>query len=320
MTYKHFIWPKPTLRSSIYNSFRLISTEDVENRLATMFSGGYPVLYSSARSALCNALAESNLSRSDTVGVFPYASHCVLDTISRIATPNKLSVHNPQNLVYHQWGYIYENSFISSNIEDAVDSLLTFGRHLFPTRGNFEIWSLPKIVATSGGGVLWCRSKPTALKLRKLRDEKPYRNILWFLRLLGLKSHLIYAMWQGAEAFFGRPSSFLLSEVDTSLDNWNALLLDRQAKLDIAWQFAPIWLPKPVDRLPCVVPIEIKQPLDLVTLENKLPISSLTRHFVRPLLTGKHDIVPTIPVPIHQDISISDLSMILDHISVFLGT
>ena len=81
----------------------------------------------------------------------------------------------------------------------------------------------------------------------------PFSNILWLLRLFGFKSYLIYTMWQGAEAFFGRPSAFLLSEVDVSLDNWESLLIDRQAKLNLAWRFAPEWLQKPVDRLPCVV-------------------------------------------------------------------
>ena len=191
---------------------------------------------------------------------------------------------------------------------------------MFPTGGKFEIWSLPKILSTSGGGVLWCRSESTALKLRHIRDKMPFTYILWLFRLLGLKSHLIYTMWQGAEPFFGRPSSFLLSEVDVSLDNWDSVLTDRQTKLNLAWQFAPEWLPKPVDRLPCVVPIEIKKPEDLLSLENKLPISSLTRHYVRPLFSGEHDIFPTIPVPIHQDMSISQLKAILDIISFALGS
>jgi putative PLP-dependent aminotransferase (TIGR04422 family) len=279
-----------------------------------MFHGGHPVLYSSARSALACALSELNLSRRDTVGIFPYASHCVLDTISRIATPASLSKANNENLVYHQWGYIYSNSTIHSNIEDAVDSLLRLGGHLFPKGGTFEIWSFPKIAGTSGGGVLWCRSKATAHKLRYIRDQKPHRNALWLMRLIGLKSYLFYAMWQGAEAFFGRPSSFLVSEIYTALDNWSTLIDDRQTKLSLAWQFAPSWLTKPVDRFPCVVPIEFSHPSPLSLYDEQPGISSKLRHLVRVLPSGSHLFTPTMPVPIHQDVTIYELQLILEQI------
>ena len=146
-TYKHFIC-QTSSKSSISNSFRLLSTQDVENKFAICLSVAIQ-FYIHLHVRPFNALAESNLCRTDIVGIFPYASHCVLDTISRIATPNKLSALNRENVVYHQWGYVYNNPSISPNIEDAVDSLLTYGRHLFPTGGNFEIWSLPKIFSTS---------------------------------------------------------------------------------------------------------------------------------------------------------------------------
>ena len=315
MPHKHFIWPQPSFYSSLANSTRSRTPKHVEDRLIHMFNGGFPVLYSSARAALASALSELNLTRIDNVGVFPYASHCVLDTISRIATPKSLSQFNSFNVVYHQWGYTYKNPLISPTIEDSVDTLMPYGGHLFSQGGAFELWSFPKIAATSGGGVLWCRSYETADRLRTIRDNQPHQNLLWLMRLLGLKSHLLYTMWQGAEAFFGRPSPFLSSEIDYALDNWSTLISDRQLKLDLAWQYAPSWLSKPVDKLPCVLPVEVKVPFDHRHFDEILPITISPRHFVRVLPSGSHHFTSTIPVPIHQDLKVSELTMILEAIS-----
>jgi putative PLP-dependent aminotransferase (TIGR04422 family) len=280
-----------------------------------MFNGGHPVLYSSARAAITSALSELDLSRIDKVGLFPYASHCVLDSVSRIASPSCYSDSNSENIIYHQWGYIYNNPAICSKIEDAVDTLVCPGTDLFPMNGSFEIWSFPKIVGTTGGGVLWCRSVTIANKLRHIRDQKPHSDLLWLMRILGLKSYFIYTMWQGAEAFFGKPSTFLLSEIDAALDKWSEILNDRKLKLDLAWKHAPAWLDKPSRRLPSVVPIEINRPLDHSLLEKELLLSTTYRHFIRVLSTGCHEPVKVIPVPIHQGIKVSDLIAILEKIT-----
>ena len=44
-----------------------------------------------------------------------------------------------------------------STIDDCVDSLCEIGTELFPTSNDFEIWSLPKILGTTSGAVLWCK-------------------------------------------------------------------------------------------------------------------------------------------------------------------
>lgn len=92
MSESHFLWPQGSAVRAITRSFRLDPVTSVEARLASMFYGGHPVLCSSGRSAIVLALIGSGLSRADTVNVFPYANHCVLDAVSRIATPSAGSV------------------------------------------------------------------------------------------------------------------------------------------------------------------------------------------------------------------------------------
>jgi putative PLP-dependent aminotransferase (TIGR04422 family) len=174
MEKKHFIWPRNALFSSLTSFFYMKSVEKVEEKLHEMFPSGYPVLFSSGRAALSAALLQCNVSRRDFVGVFPYASHCVLDTISRISTPLSGSAEKHANLrvVYHQWGYVQEVSLSPNSIEECVDTLCKVGTTLFPGGGSFEIWSLPKILGTTSGGVLWCRTLESALAAKKIQNNE----------------------------------------------------------------------------------------------------------------------------------------------------
>lgn len=153
---------------------RLMSVETIEEKLRGMFPTGYPVLCSSGRAALVIALLESEVSRGDLVGVFPYASHCVLDAVSRVATPlsGPTAVAVALRVVYHQWGFVQETDLSKNTIEDCVDTLCVPGAAIFPGGGRFEIWSLPKIIGTTSGAVLWCRDSETAAKIRCFRDER----------------------------------------------------------------------------------------------------------------------------------------------------
>ena len=128
-------------------------------------------------------------------------------------------------------------------------------------------------------------------------------------------SLIYYTQCGKAQKLFGRPSPFLASEIDYALDNWSTLISDRQLKLDLAWQYAPSWLSKPVDKLPCVLPVEVKVPFDYRHLDEILPITMSPRHFVRVLPSGSHHFTSTIPVPIHQDLKVSELTMILEAIA-----
>lgn len=318
MTTTHFLWPKPNLNRALVKASNYASSSKVEARLADMFPGAVPVLFSSARAALLHSLIISGLGRGDRVGVFPFASHCVLDAVARIATPAKLGDDTCLNILFQQWGYIQHYDLAPSEIEDCVDSLLVPGGRLLPGGGAFEIWSLPKIQGTTGGGVLWCRSAETAMALRFLRDERKNSSLLWGLRLMGIRSALLYAWWQGAEASFGRPSRLQTGEIILALDSWDVVVADRRKKLDIAWQLAPNWISKPVDRFPCVVPVELNGKIDGEEFAKQMGLTSGLRRMQRESMSGSFEMSQVLPIPIHQDMSLARLERIIDCIAPFV--
>ena len=300
---KHFLWPKSDIKKALKLSFLFTSAEIIEDKLQEMFPTGFPVLCSSGRSALTFALIESNVTRTDLIGVFPYASHCVLDAISRIATPlpGPTAIKSSLRVVYHQWGYVQETNLPKNSIEDCVDSLCIPGAALFPGGGYFEVWSLPKILGTTSGGVLWCKDQETAKKIRYLRDRRRGGIFQWLLKLLTLKIELIYAYWQGAECDGGSISRFQTGEIITAIRKWDDIVDARIKNLEKIWPLSLECLDKPIDRLPSVVPIHFKQ------LESKIyeyGISSGFRMFERIKGNSERALLKVLPVPIHQDVTV----------------
>lgn len=315
MTPTYSLWPKSSPTRCLLRAPRFSAVAHVEARLNEMFTGGTPVLFSSGRAALTHALVISGLGRADKVGLFPYASHCVLDSVARVATPTAVRKDASLNVIFQQWGYVQHHDLAAHDVEDCVDTLVVPGAELFPGGGGFEVWSLPKILGTVSCGVLWCRSAGIAARLRQVRDSRKGSTLLWGLRLLGLHSELLYACWQGAEASQGRPSRLQTGEIFGALDTWNDVVTDRRRKLDIAWKLAPLWLAKPVDRLPCVVPAELRSDIDGEALARHVGIASGLRMLERPAASGVFQLTRVLPIPIHQDVTLERLDEMIKCIS-----
>jgi len=315
MTQTHFLWPKSKPVRALLQATRCVGIGQVEARLAELFPGGIPVFFSSGRAALMHALLINGLARVDKVGVFPFASHCVLDAVSRIATPTPVGRDTRLNVVFQQWGYIQHHDLSMDDIEDCVDSLLVPGGKLFPGGGAFEIWSLPKILGTTGGGVLWCRSAEVAMELRKLRDDRKGGGLLWGLRLLGMHFALAHDFWQGAEPSRGQPSRLQTGEVLAALDVWGKVVVDRREKLALAWPLAPRWLNSRNDRLPCVVPVALRDDCNGEQLAFNIGISTGIRTFEHASPNGVTKLIKVLPLPIHQDVTRSQLSLMINSVA-----
>ena len=167
----YFLWPEGSIKHAVTGVLQRSEVSTAERLLTELFPSGYPVLCSSARAAIAMVLEHCGASRPELVAVFPYASHCVLDAISRQATPQTYSrEHLRIAIEYHQWGYVQTRRTTTPIlIEDAVDTLCVPGEPLFPLAGSYEIWSLPKILGTTSGGVIWCRDESDAEEIRDLR-------------------------------------------------------------------------------------------------------------------------------------------------------
>ncbi len=300
----YFIWPRSYTKKGLKFAFFFTSVKKIEDKLQEMFPTGFPVLCSSGRSALVLALIESNVKRSDLVGIFPYANHCVLDAISRVATPLPGSAATKASLrvVYHQWGYVQETNLAKNSIEDCVDSLCVPGATLFPGGGCFEIWSLPKILGTTSGGILWCKERDDANKIRLLRDNMQGGFSQWVLRLLGQITNKIHLYWQGAECSGGKVSRFQTGEIIMAIRKWDEFVEKRRSNLDKIWPLAVTWLSKPFDRLPPVVPIYTELTEKKVC---EYGIKSGFRMFENVNSENVRRLYKVLPVPIHQDVPIS---------------
>ena len=293
---------------------RLVTAVTVERALMDMFPTGHPVLCSSGRAALVLSLIESGVSRSDFVGVSPYASHCVFDAVSRIATPlaGPTSTSSALRIVYHQWGFVQETNLPSNAIEDCADTLCLPGTALFPGGGRFEIWSLPKILGTSSGGVLWCRDKQTADSVRRMRDQRGGGLIPWVIRLLGKQYHKAHMYWQGAEGDMGQVSRMQTGEIFSAILNWDKFVSDRLKKIDMIWPYSFHWLQKPVNRLPSVIPLPLILP---ERVAKDIGVSSGYRMFERLNNSGNLSLEKVLPIPIHRDVTELWLMGILNRIS-----
>ena len=283
------------------NALRLVSVEHIENKLRSMFPSGYPVLCTSGRAALFMALQESGVSRKDFVGVFPYANHCVLDAVARVTTPlaGEGSLNAGLRIVYHQWGYVQETGLRSNTIEDCVDTLCVPGAQLFPGGGHFEIWSLPKILGTTSGGVLWCRDEATARCIKQKMNEKGTGFWQWKLRLLIHIFPWVYDYWQGAEPAYRKPSRLQTGEIDAALNQWQQTVSSRIANIKKVLPYCADWLKEPVNRLPPVVPVIVDWSYEKI---KSLGISSGYRMMEKMEADGSRSLVKVLPIPIHQDL------------------
>ena len=286
----------------------------VETAIGRLFSPGHPVALSSGRAGLALILTTIGLTRPDLVRVPPYASHCVLESVSRVATPlSAVAKGTPSAwLLYHQWGYIQQPPVGAAElIEDACDSLCKPGASLFPGRGRFELWSLPKILGCSGGGVVWCREARDADLLRGARDSRANgATMQWLLRMASSRFSSLGEYWSGRESACGALSRFAAADILAAIERWPDCVAMRRERLALLESQIPDWLTRPRDRLPCVVPVLADAGLEK-RIRN-LGIMTGIRHFERTMPDGSSQYVKTLPLPIHQDVELTTLRDVLE--------
>ena len=204
------LWPEAGSIGSVVGPCRSIS--DIEKEFSEVFFGKQVVLFSSGRYALFGILSSMNLTRNDLVFTLPYSSHCVLNVISYLATPSVLgNVPTRAQVLYHQWGYETLCPKKGTQvIEDSVDSLITSEEALFRNKGEFELFSLPKLVGTWFGGFVLCRNEQAADRLRESRDKMQRNSLLQTsLRLLNSRFERAVHYWGNSEPLNGEVGSYM---------------------------------------------------------------------------------------------------------------
>lgn len=303
------LWPQPTLKSAIKGLWRPATVETVEAALEHLFPTGHAVLTSSGRVALVLALRALGLGRTNTVALFPYASHCVIDATGLVATPVSRATDADAGIAFHQWGLTDKGAGQTRPlIEDAVDTLCRPGTPLFPLQSDFEAWSLPKILGITSGGVLWCRSLETAEAVRRARDSGRGGTWPWMMRLASMKVAGVHDIWRGGELGVGRPGRVQCGEMLHHIHSWDAHWRDRSDKLALLAAHDLHRTSRPDGRLGPLVPI----PLDAHTKAQcvALGLDPGTRHVDVP---GK-GLVAVQPVPVHQDVGIDAIKALVENL------
>jgi putative PLP-dependent aminotransferase (TIGR04422 family) len=309
------IWPSPNNKLGIIFSASSTS-EHVEAQLSEMFAGANPVLCSSARSSLSLIIEHMQLSRDSLVRVPAFASHCLLETVSRFATPApyQMNTNCDASIVYHQWG-ISQGNLINNPgtiIEDACDSIYLENKISMKLGGEYEVWSLPKILACSTGGVIWCKNEKDADSLRELRNNRGHsRSLQWYLRMLGEHYPSILPYWSGVESLCGNLPERALNEILFAFKNYDEIKMQRKNRLDLVANFLSIDSTVISDsRLPCCIPLLIEE--DSAKFLTELGINIGFRYFEKINSDNKSELTKVYPLPIHQQVPMALLEAGLD--------
>ena len=231
------IWIKPRRKILFRGSGDIASLEE---RFKKSFVGGYPVLLGSARVGVMLILKEFHSSQ--LVSIFPFASQCVV----KAATLSGKSVHTPlpnehREIVYNQWG-LHQNhrTLLDIFLVDSADSLYPLGGEICKSNSRFEVWSFPKIVGTTFGGIVWCKNKSDAERLREIRNESPVQTFLWHNLLFTFKSFSkkSYQLWENYEFSHPGIGKSQVKILNQQLSLWSEIYLTMRRNYNMALQIA----------------------------------------------------------------------------------
>ncbi|MFA5974930.1 MAG: putative PLP-dependent aminotransferase [Elusimicrobiota bacterium] len=314
----YFLWPEGRVHWRACIKKPGTGILSIEERLDRLYPGARPVLFPSARAGLSAIIETLQLGRSQKVGIPPFASHCVWNAVSWRADPVVPSTDMPVSayVVYHQWGYTHRCSSETILIEDSADSLCLPGRPLFPNGGRFEILSLPKILGTLCGGVVFCRRQDDADRVRAVREARPGRGWTQFaLRVLMRYGFSFGTYWQGAEFLNGGIPAPACADILDRLESLDQIISSRRAHLEKVVDLLPAWAKPEQDRLPCAVPVLCTDRMAATLHTNGL--ISRPRHFNRSRSYPNTDMVRVVPVPVHQDVPVEWLTRVRETLAPY---
>ena len=162
---KDYQWPSSFLQEKKYIKKKQINNSMklriIENFFKKQFFEQNVFLFPSARSCIGLIIRYLKINRSNEVFVNKWVSHCIFNTVgaySNITT----KYYNPDlSILVHKWGNIQKvkKSRKKKIIEDSVDSIILNKKSFFINNGDFEIFSLPKIIGSVTGGLVVSKDK-----------------------------------------------------------------------------------------------------------------------------------------------------------------
>ena len=289
MSVEDYQWPDFDFKLNSFNSTpkTSASAQDMLHKIEDFYSQKFNTpayLFPSARAGLSAIFRFKNISRQHTLFAPKWSSHCVWDVISRYANPT--SVHYPNidlALVVHKWGYQFQTTLQdpSKIIHDSVDSIFTSYQLSLPS-AEFEVLSLPKILGTFCGGIVFSKNKSFDQFMLQLRQNSSL-GLATFQekhKLDELKQTQIITTWQADEW-----RNFLLTEVATK----RLEIVSKKLNID--------YLSIGSERLPCNIPLEVSRH------HFKKPEMLIKRQFNFSFKNEMDSFLPAYLLPIHIGIS-----------------
>lgn len=196
---------------------------ELEDRFSSMF-GFESLVVPSGRAALALALRSSGVDRRHVVFAPRFSSHCVWNVVGRFANPTVNFADPPDvTVAVHKFGIphgFHHRPSVRTLIEDSCDSIVLRPDACFPNDGAFEIFSLPKIMGSYGGGVLVCRTSELAAAARLQIERGPAigesQGILRWKIAAGISTE--YNAWDANEFENFHPDQSLLRQLLEGFD------------------------------------------------------------------------------------------------------
>lgn len=309
---KHFLWPTPKPLLGIDWIGKDVSSDQIESQLRNLYQDAFPVLFSSARAGLSAILMLMKLGRTQFAWTPGFSSHCVLEAVAHVCTPTPVVTSDlSAALIYHQWGFVHDATFSDSVclIEDAVDSLILPGSSPFTGPGSYTLWSLPKVLATTGGGVVFCRHENDAIALRECRNLRPKSLLQAVLRIYSKSNSRASSYWNGAEAMQGQLISPLRRQISRELSAIDNLI---ESRLSLLNTISPMLATKLQNsgRLPSNLPLRPPKNFARIWSATEKVTSGL-RYFNVARRYPESNWTRVAPLPVHHDIHHVDLLKIL---------
>lgn len=301
-----FLWPAanaPSWRTTLKKG---VSQDDLERHLQLLYPGTHPVVTSTGRAAISITLQALGLGRTARVSVPPFSSHCIYSAIGEtcVPVPGEIATPFDAHLVYHQWGFIHRSGPNGIVIEDSVDSLITDPGGLFPNDGEAEIVSFSKLLGTSMGAVVFCRTPLLAEQIRRVRDGRiTMMRPQQILRWLSFRFPATYVQWHHAESSAGPLPPTASREILDALARLDDLSADRQKKLEFVHDRVPSLAAPSAGRLPVALPVPCSAGAAKPLAD--LGLTSGLRNFNAALDQSTWDLRKVCPLPLHQDIPLS---------------
>jgi len=190
-------WPSGTLRnrfSRLIHDLLITNNHERRARIEEYFyrlTGYEVIVFSSARNALFTVVEALEMSRNSKVYIPPYSALCLYECFGRKINISTDLMSPDLVLINHKWGthqITNSNNETALLIEDSCDAFLGSEDLMFPNNGRVQVISLPKILGTVSGGLLFFRDSkdPLLPKLRQMQMTGKTRNSLF------LKKYVYY--------------------------------------------------------------------------------------------------------------------------------